>query len=228
MLVTDFSIDDVVSEIKTLYCKPNIRRLQQPSVHFGPVEALSIALLHKQPALFVSPHLSIIWISSSIPPSFSSPTANQFSVLIFFSLLFLLFYFIRLHEYYPHQCALSYGPVLRLHNIWCWSLLLLLLLLLCHRLNVFLFSSTPPILKKWALKLRRTAVISKLSVLGGLRAAPWCVLSPPAQTFRWIYTSYNQVKRLHIDANRWQHSRKIQWNEHIWYYIQQWLKKKEY
>lgn len=27
VLVTDFSIDDVVSEIKTLYCKPNIRRL---------------------------------------------------------------------------------------------------------------------------------------------------------------------------------------------------------
>lgn len=39
MLVTHFSIDDVVSEIKTLYCKPNIRHLPAAVYYFGPVEA---------------------------------------------------------------------------------------------------------------------------------------------------------------------------------------------
>lgn len=39
VLVTHFSIDDVVSEIKTLYCKPNIRHLPAAVYYFGPVEA---------------------------------------------------------------------------------------------------------------------------------------------------------------------------------------------
>lgn len=39
VLVINFSIDDVVSEIKTLYCKPNIRHLPAAVYEFGPVEA---------------------------------------------------------------------------------------------------------------------------------------------------------------------------------------------
>lgn len=99
VLVTDFSIDDVVSEKRHYIVNPTSGTCQQPSISF-----LLLSFTNNQ----LSRHLSILFISPSflfLPQQISSASVSRRS---FFRLISDC-----TETRVPHRCALSFNSVLR-------------------------------------------------------------------------------------------------------------------
>lgn len=128
VLVTNFSIDDVVSEIKTLYCKPNIGHLPAAVYQFGPVEAffLSLSFTNNQLSslLGISPFFLFLLPSflPSLPSFLPFPSTTDSAIPLFSSKMFFYHqYVMKLHD---SNCSSSMCLELRssperLHKIQC-------------------------------------------------------------------------------------------------------------
>lgn len=147
MLVTNFSIDDVVSEIKTLYCKTQHQALASSRLLlWSPSRPF---LSQQQPALFASQHLSIHLFLLPFPTPASSFSFSNRSILLFSSRrrsLSSVRYQNCTKTIVPHQCALSYGPVLRGCTRSNVESLVLLFLIILFYFPYFLPPSTTEIL----------------------------------------------------------------------------------